>query len=415
MKLILVNRYFFPDESATSRMLTSLAHSLVGNGWSVCVLASRNLHNDPSVRLPARDNFAGVEVHRLKTTAFGRGWLPGRAIDYATFHLALAWRLLRLAHRDDLCIACTDPPLLSVTALLPIWLKGAVLVNWLLDLFPEVAMELGIGRRRRVSVKLALWLRDLSLRRALVNVAPIQRMTDYLRGRGIPEATLATINQWSDGDAIRPVDRERNPLRREWGLGDRFVVGYSGNFGRAHDFSTFLDAAARLRDRSDIAFLFIGGGYQQRMIEAAISGRGLSNIQLKPLQPRERLAEVLGAIDLHLVSLLPAMEPFVIPSKLYGILAAGRPTAYVGDLSGEIATALRTGNCGYSVRPGDSAGLADVITGLASDPERQMRLGQNARALFDAHYTEARGTADWQRVLEEIMGQVPAPVPDPAP
>src|SRR6266851_2809574 len=324
MKLILVNRYFFPDESATSRMLTSLGRSLANHGWSVHVLASRSLHNDSSVRLAERETVEGVEVHRLRTTAFGRGWLPGRAIDYATFHLAIMWHLLRLARRGDLCIVCTDPPLISVTALLPMWLRGFVLVNWLHDLFPEVAVELGIGSRDGALARMALWLRDLSLRGAPVSVAPIQRMTKYLEHRGIPADALVTINYWSDGDAVLPVDPDRNALRKEWGLGDRFVVGYSGNFGRAHDFSTFLDAAARLRDHGDIVFTFVGGGHQKGAIEAAVAERELSNVLLKPLQPRERLAEALGVPDLHLISLVPTMEPFIVPSKLYGILAAGR-------------------------------------------------------------------------------------------
>ncbi len=414
MKLILVNRYFFPDESATSRMLTSLGRSLANHGWSVHVLASRSLHNDSSVRLAERETVEGVEVHRLRTTAFGRGWLPGRAIDYATFHLAIMWHLLRLARRGDLCIVCTDPPLISVTALLPMWLRGFVLVNWLHDLFPEVAVELGIGSRDGALARMALWLRDLSLRGAPVSVAPIQRMTKYLEHRGIPADALVTINYWSDGDAVLPVDPDRNALRKEWGLGDRFVVGYSGNFGRAHDFSTFLDAAARLRDHGDIVFTFVGGGHQKGAIEAAVAERELSNVLLKPLQPRERLAEALGVPDLHLISLVPTMEPFIVPSKLYGILAAGRPAAFVGDLSGEIAMVLRAGHCGRSVPPGDNKGLAEIILELARDAELRRRLGRNARAFFEAHYTEAKGTAAWQQVLGGVVRPVSAPVPDPA-
>jgi colanic acid biosynthesis glycosyl transferase WcaI len=404
MKLILVNRYFFPDESATSRMLTSLAQSLVNSGWSVHVLTSRSLHNDLSVQLAEREHVEGIEVHRLRTTTFGRGWLPGRAIDYVTFHLATIWRLLRLAHRDDICVVCTDPPLLSVTAVLPIWLKRAMLVNWLLDLFPEIAIQLGMGNRHRVLMRVALRLRDFSLRRASVNVAPMKRMTEYLEDRGIPARALVTINHWSDGNAIRPLDPERNALRREWDLGDRFVVAYSGNFGRAHDFSTFLDAAERLRDHGDIVFMFIGGGHQRAAIEAAIANRRLGNVLMKPLQPRERLAETLGMAHMHLISLLPRMEPFVVPSKLYGILAAGRPTAFVGDLSGEIATVLGTSDCGQSVLPGDGEGLARIILRLSRDPELRLRLGRNASTVFETHYTETRGIVRWQQLLNDIAG-----------
>ncbi len=415
MKLIVVNRYYFPDELATSRMVTSLAQSLVDKGWSVHAVASQNLHDDPSVRLAARETVAGVEIHRLGTTSFGRGRILGRAIDYATFHLATMWHLLRLTSRHDVCIICTDPPLLSVTAMLPIWLKGAVLVNWLLDLFPEVAMEFGIGRRRSASTLIALGLRDLSLRRAAANVAPMRRMTDYLESRAIPADTLMTIHHWSDGNAIRPIEAAANTLRQEWGVGDRLVVGYSGNFGRAHEFTTFLDAAEQLRDRQDIVFVFAGGGYHTDAIKQGVAARGLGNFLMKPLQPRERLAEALGAADLHLISLLPPMEPFVVPSKLYGILAAGRPTVFVGDTSGEIATVIEDAACGRSVLPGNATGLANTILELADDPELRMRMGRNARAAFDRNYSESRGTTSWGRALTHIAMSNTAPVPGAAP
>lgn len=401
MKLVLINRYFYPDESATSRMVTSLAWALRRKGWSVRVVASRCLHNDTRVRLPADETVCGVAVHRVPTTVFGRGNLLGRAFDYATFHLATVWHLFGTLRAGDVCVVCTDPPLLSISALLPVVVRGGILVNWLLDLFPEVALVLGVGMRR--SMGIALRLRDLSLKRARLNVAPMKSMADYLTERGIPAATVRVVDHWSDGDAVRPLDRERNALRREWGLTDRFVVGYSGNFGRAHDFTTFLGAAARLRDRREIVFVFVGDGHQQAAIERTISDMRLDNVLLKPLQPRERLAETLGVADLHLISLAPDMEPFVIPSKLYGILAAGRPAAFVGDLDGEIARVLKAGKCGFSVAPGDSAGLAEKIVDVLNDPNRAARMGAGARKLFDACFTEKAGTGAWERLLEEAL------------
>lgn len=413
MKVVLINRYFAPDESATSRMLFSLATRLAATGETVHVLASRSLHNDPTVRLPTKGDVQGVTVHRLATTSFGRDSLRGRMTDYATFHLAVIWRLLRLLRRGDVCVVCTDPPMLSVTALLPVMSRRAILVNWLMDLFPEVAAELGVGMRQGPTMRAALWLRDLSLRWARLNVAPMQRMADYLAERGLSPATLATVHHWSDGDAIRPLPRQQNPLREEWGIGDRFVVGYSGNFGRAHDFSTFLAAAARLKGHDNIVFVFVGGGHREASIRAAIAEQGLDNIILKPLQPRERLSETLSLPDLHLISLLPSMEPFVVPSKLYGILAAGRPCIFVGDPDGEIATVLRAARCGQSVLPGESDRLAELILELASKPEQRKVMERCAREMFDARFTEAAGIAAWRRVLAETARTPLTPAPSP--
>lgn len=413
MKIIFLNRYFLPDESATSRMVSSLATALAQQNWSVHVITGRHLHDDVSRTLPAAEEISGVKVHRIQTTWFGRGKLVGRALDYVTFHAGAFWRLLRLTGRGDVCVVCTDPPLLSVTALLPVKWKGGVLVNWIMDLFPEVATELGVLPQRGFMTRACLWLRDLSVRGAWSNIAPTERMARFLRERQVPESRVGVINHWSDGDAIRPMAREACTLRKEWNLEDKFVIGYSGNLGRAHEFDTILNAAALLSHRSDIVFLFVGGGHRRAAVEARVRELALPNVMMKPLQPRARLAECLAVPDVHLVSLLPEMEHFIVPSKFYGIAAAGRPTLFVGDAAGEIATLLRKANCGASVRIGEAEELSRWILELAHSPSLRTSLGKNARALFDTSFSEARGVADWSRLMASAASRESALVPLP--
>lgn len=393
-KIVLINRYFYPDESATSRIVYALADALTRHGHTVLGVASRHLHNDPAQHLAAIGRYRQIPIHRLATSCFGRSRLLGRAFDYATFHLSAAFWVLRHVRRDDVVVVCTDPPLLSATLSLPLRIKRAVVVNWLHDLFPEVAIELGVIGSRPLAAA-AKALRDWSLRRAHCNVAPTDSMAGFLAARHISADRLAVLPYWSDGEAIRPIAPGDNALRREWGLQDAIVVGYSGNFGRAHEFGTILDAAERLRDDPRIRFLLIGDGHQRAHVESAIRERGLTNVMLKPLQPRERLAESLCAADLHLVSLLPALEPFVIPSKFYGILAAGRPTLFIGDADGEIGRVVKRHDCGLSIAIGDGDGLAGEIRDLAASPDRRAALARNGRALFEAHHTEAQGTGAW--------------------
>jgi glycosyltransferase involved in cell wall biosynthesis len=404
MKIILINRYLYPDESATSRMTSSLASALAARGFEVVGLASRDVHNDKRQRLPADGKVGDLAIHRLATSRFGRSRLWGRAIDYLSFHVSAALWTLRHARRGDVCVVCTDPPMLSVTLALPLRLKGARLVNWLHDLFPEVALELGVPGAGRFG-SIALRLRDWSLARAERNVAPIEAMTRLLGRRGIPARTLTTIRHWADGDGIRPVRREDNALRKEWGLTDKFVVGYSGNFGRAHEFDTILAAAERLKDRADIRFLFIGNGHKRAAVERWIQDHGLDNVVFQAFQPRERLAESLGAADAHLVSLLPPLEPCIIPSKFYGILAAGRPTLFVGDPDGEVARAVAHGDCGHAVAIGDAEGLARHILALQQAPATCDRMAANARRLFEAEYTEARGCTEWIGLMDSLLPQ----------
>jgi glycosyltransferase involved in cell wall biosynthesis len=402
--IIFANRYFHPDQSATSRMVSSLAFALAREGQPVTVLTSRQYHDRSAGRLLADETVDGVRIHRLATPGFGRRHLLGRALDYLGYHLLAALWLLAHARRGDICIVCTDPPLLSVSVALPLRLRGAKLVNWLMDLFPEVAIDLGLVRRRGFAAGLTLALRDWSLRHAAANACPMDAMARYLAGRGIAAEKLALTHHWSDGDEIYPVARADNPLRRAWHYGREFVVGYSGNFGRAHDFSTILDAAERLRDRDDIAFLFIGDGQQRPLVEAEAARRGLKRVAFKPLQPRELLAESLSVADLHLISLQPILDRSIVPSKLYGVLAAGRPGLFIGAADSEVARVLDAGDCGLSVRIGEGEELARTIADLAAAPEVVARMGANARATYEAQYTRERGVATWRALLAAVAG-----------
>ena len=186
-----------------------------------------------------------------------------RALDYLSFYFAASARLLGIVRAGDVVVAMTDPPLVSVPAGWVARLRGARLVNWLQDLFPEVATNLGMAWAGGPGGRLFRWLHDGSLRHAAANVVLGRRMHQRVVALGIEPSKIAQIPNWADGKVLRPADRAINPLRAKWRIGGEFVVGYSGNMGRAHEFQTVLDAADGLRAQTDIAFLFVGGGAQR--------------------------------------------------------------------------------------------------------------------------------------------------------
>lgn len=404
MKTIFLNRYFHPDISATSQMLSDLAFALAGAGTRVHVITSAQRYDDPAARLPARETLDGVQVQRVWTSRFGRANLVGRALDYLSFYLSAGIALARLARAGDVIVAKTDPPLISVPAAWIARRRGALLVNWLQDVFPEVAEHMGL---RAAAGWPGAWLRRLrgySLHRAAVNVVLGERMARRVRALpGVRHSDVAVIHNWADGAAIVPVDPAANPLRAEWGLAGRFVLAYSGNMGRAHEFDTVLGAAEALRDNSEIVFLFIGGGHYRAWIEAEAAKRGLAGVVFQPYQPRARLSLSLGVADVHLTCLRPAMEGLIVPSKLYAILASGRPTLHVGDPHGEIAGILDAARAGYAVAGGDAAGLAARIRELAAAPGLRAELGRNARTVFDAHFAQPIAIAHWKHLLTEVQ------------
>jgi glycosyltransferase involved in cell wall biosynthesis len=399
-KLIFVNRYFYPDHSATSQMLSDLAFGLAEKGdYDIHVVTCRQRYDDALAKLPPREKINGVEIHRTWTSTFGRKNLIGRAFDYLSFYLTAFGRLLALADRKTVIVAKTDPPLISVVAAVAARLKSATLINWIQDLFPEVAAALGIPLAKGPFRGVLRGLRNFSLNAAHTNVVIGDLMRERLRGEGIPADRIRVVHNWADGERIRPVRPEANALRKEWGLGGKFVVGYSGNLGRSHEFQTLLDAAASLQDRRDIVFLLIGGGAHLHWVETEVTGKGLGNVLFKPYQPRERLAESLSASDAHLISLKPELEGLIVPSKFYGIAAAGRPVLFIGSRSGEIAAIIAKAFCGYTVPLGDGAGLKERILQWAEHPELRNAMGHSALSEFRTHFDFRTALTRWETVL----------------
>ena len=403
-KVVFVNRYFHPDLSATSQMLSDLAFRLAQAGAEIHVICSRQLYEDASAELPRRQTVRGVHVHRVWTARFGRASLRGRALDYASFYFTATLRLWSLLRSADVAVVKTDPPLLSVPAALAVALRGAKLVNWLQDVFPEVASRLGVPLPAVIQTGLRA-LRDRSLVFAKANVVLGTRMRDYLRTRDVEPQSLYIIENWADGAALLPKPAEHSELRASLGLQSRFVIGYSGNLGRAHEFDTLLAAARELSADPGYAFLMIGGGAKMSELKQRVLESGLTSFHFLPYQPREALADSLAAADVHLASLLPELEGLIVPSKTYGILAAGRPAIFIGDPDGELARLVAETDCGFAVRCADGAALAAALRSLHANRDELARMGARARVVFETRFTLDRAVRSWLQLLADLAAR----------
>ncbi|MGH8705601.1 MAG: glycosyltransferase family 4 protein [Burkholderiales bacterium] len=398
MKLVFFNRYYWPDRSATSQLLTDLATALAAAGHDVVVVAGDREQDPAAPRLPSQERDRGVEIRRLRVSALARFGLFGRALDYAGFYVAAQWFALRHVKRGDVVIAKTDPPLLGAILTPVLRLKGAALLNWLQDLYPEVAEQLGV-LRPSIFTALLRRLRDVSLRSARINVVIGERMRE--RVAAVAGAARAiVVHNWSPPLTTATAPAPDNDYRRQLGLGNAVLFVYSGNLGRAHRFEALLAAGEHLRERRELRFLVIGDGPQKAAVEAEARTRGLANWSFLPLQPRERLAESLGAADVHLISLEPKVEGLIVPSKIYGVMAAGRPCIFVGAPDGEVAELLRRHECGIAVHPDDPVALVLAVEQLARDVALRKRMGSNAKRAFDERFTIERALERWREVLE---------------
>lgn len=359
MRVVFVNRYFHPDHSATSQIASDLAFHLASRGWEVEAIASRQRYDDASARLAKREIVNGVTITRIATTRFGRSFLPGRVIDYLTFFFS-AFMAIR-KRSDAVIVAMTDPPLLSAFAAL----GSRRFVNWLQDLFPEAGEALGMPALRVLRP-----LRNWSLRRAKANVV----LGDLMAAR-VPKATV--IHNWAP-PSLQPFPRAQAQL----------TIGYSGNLGRAHEVETILAAMKML---PDVRFVFTGGGAQLDRVKREAG----TNVEFRPYVPREKLGESLSAVDAHLVSLQPSLEGLIVPSKLYGVMAVGRPVIFVGARDGEVARIIEECRCGLVVEPGDAQGLVRAIRNIDSE------MGRRGREAYESRFAPGRAFAMWERVLQE--------------
>ena len=327
--------------------------------------------------------------------------LIGRAVDYLTFYATAAWKLWQRTDGNTYVVAKTDPPMISIVAAPIARMRRAKLINWLQDLFPEVAVALRVKFMRWPILNMLTYCRNLTLHTAHMNVAIGEIMKRRLISQGIPLELIKVIPNWADGELIQPVPHQENPLRKAWGVDSKFVIGYSGNLGRAHEFETILDAAEAVKGRSDIVFLFIGGGAQRQALEQAAIDRGLAAVIFKPYQPRSQLSESLSVADVHLISLNPALEGLIVPSKFYGIAAAGRPSIYIGDRSGEIPSILQSCECECAVNSGDKYALVSEILRLADDPSLTKRQGTLIRQHFIEKFDRNISRAAFKEILCE--------------
>lgn len=401
--LIFVNRFYAPDMSATSQILTGVAEALTDRGHKVCVFTSRNGYNGDQID-PTRETKNGVKVRRVWSTRFGRSSTIGRSIDYLTFFCSVIIALMIHVSRGDVLISKTDPPLLSLPLGLVARSKNAKMVNWLQDVFPEVALELGFGNRLRVAVNGLKLLRNRSIRRADMNVVIGERMAEVLQNLDVPRTRICVIHNFADDQQISSSTTHASSLRQEWGVKqDDFVVGYSGNLGRAHDLDTILDVAERLNSSQEIKFLFIGGGFHHERLMREITQRSLNNVILKPYQLRSRLSESLSLPDIHWASLDPKLEGYIVPSKVYGIAAAGRPLLMIGDPDGEVGRLISSFQFGKCVQPGASEHAMNFILSLKRDDEMRSEMGRRARTYIDQNASFEAAIARWESLSKLLI------------
>jgi colanic acid biosynthesis glycosyl transferase WcaI len=400
VRICFFNRSYWPDFGATGQLLTELAEDLVKHhGCEVTVVTGYPLKGREG--LPGREVRNGVEIIRAAGTTRDTSRFVGRALNYVTYFVSACWAGLRL-RKPDVIVAMTDPPIIGLAALLSSGVHRARFVFLCQDIFPEVALLLDDFRNETVNRTLERINRFL-VRRADAIIALGETMKRRLvEGKGADPARVSVIHNWADCAALLPGPKD-NPFARAHGLRDRFVVMHAGNIGLSQNLDIVIEAAGRLLQHEEIRFVFVGDGSRRAALETQARERGLSNVMFLPYQPREHMAKSYASADLFLVSLKPGLAGYIVPSKLYSILAAGRPYVAAVEDACEAAEITRQHQCGLLVAPGDADALAARILEIYRSGPLAARLGQRAREAGLA-FDRPRQVAAYAKLFRRVAG-----------
>jgi glycosyltransferase involved in cell wall biosynthesis len=406
MRVLFVNRYFYPDCSATSQLLTELAEDLIAQGASVTVISGRTLYQGKETKLSVRDVHKGIRIVRVGFFRFDRSETLGRLGDYLSFWVSALWTAARIQNLSCL-VVLSDPPLLSLLAAIIRLIKPVKAVCWLQDLFPDVAIQAGmirLGPARRVLNQLTQW----SLRHMDQIIVIGRCMERRLLRHGISADKIVTIPNWADGQHISPLPRRKSACVAQHGLEGKFVVMYSGNHGIVHDFEGFVSLARATQSYPELRFCFIGDGAWRNQLMNIAKAENWQHVLFLPYQDRAVLRSSLTAADVHLVSLRTEMEGLSIPSKIYSVLAAGRPVIFFGPANSEPAAILRDAHCGFTVKPGDTEGAVQALLAVYNDRSLLEQQGQAARLYFNRRFDRNIATQNFHQVFQRVTMSSPA-------
>ena len=415
MHIAFFNRSFYPDQTATGQLLTDLCETLVrDHGCRVSVVAGVPLQpvdgaTVSSRGLVSRERHGGVEILRARGTRFPKRRFAGRASNYVSYFLAACYAGLRL-DRPDVVVAQTDPPIIGLAAWLCAKRFGIPLVMAYQDLFPEVAVLLEDFQSDTVNAMLQGVNRFLCRRAARIVAIGETMRSRLIENKGAPPERTVVIHNWADTNAITPGPRQ-NAFASAHGLTGKFVVMHSGNLGLSQSLETVIDAAAVLRDVPDIQIVFQGEGVKKADLQLRVRALGLSNVTFLPFQPKERLGESFAAADVFIVSLQRGLAGYIVPSKLYGILAAGRPYVAAVEDDCEVAAITRAHDCGLVAEPGDPRDLADKIMVFHRDRTWAAQAGANARRSSLAFDRELEVRRYFELCQEVADQRVPGTLP----
>lgn len=404
MKLAIITQFYPPDYAATGQLIEELATQLVNQGLHVQIFTGQPGYAYQKQSAPMIERSHQLLVQRSRASNLWPQRIRGKALNGLMFCLRSALHLLRNRQKKDILLVTTAPPYLPVLGYLAQKLLRIPYVCLLYDLYPDVAVELGVVSPEAGLTRLWNWINHHVWLHSKALIVLSSSMKDRIAKR-YPELTdkIAIIHSWANPEWIVPIPKQDNWFAIDHHLDQRFTVLYSGNMGRCHDMDTILKAMQQLR-HDPVQFVFIGGGAKRKVFLEQVEQLGLDNCLFLPYQDKHVLPYSLTACDLSLVSIGAGMEGLIAPSKFYGSLAAGRPIAVICEPHSYLRSIIAASGCGKAFNLGDGAALANFIRLLLKNPHLVEEMGAAGRHYMECHFTPEIIAKQYLQVLIRSVG-----------
>lgn len=411
--LWIFSEIYFPEETSTGFILTGIAEGLAqGQSGRVSVITGPGRI---TVDRRRRQERRGVTIYRVGRGVRWRTRLASRLWHGISLSVRIAWQGWRRMQKGDMALVVTNPPLLPLLVALACGVRRIPYVVLVHDVYPHALASMGVIGRHGVVFRVARWVQRRILNGAGRVVVLGHRMGDLIADDfGVEPRRIREIPNWADTELVMPDEEAGRRFRTEAEIRESFVVLHAGNMGRTHDMETLLEAADRLRGEG-IHFLFIGSGACAAMVRQRAEDPR-SNVTLLPSLPRSRQREFLNAGHVSVIAFKPGMAGVSVPSRLYNILASGRPTILMGGEGSEAGQILEGERVGWAFGAGAVDDLVSALIEARDQPSLRREMGDRARRLAERSYARQVIVHRWQQTMGELLPHLlHSPSPDAGP
>ena len=399
--LIFYTQLYYPDMTATAIMMTDLAEDLALYGQNIEIVCAQPTYLIKK-KCPKQELRNKVTIRRIWTFLFDKNKVMGRILNSTSCFFNMLIHIFT-TNKNSLLVFNTNPALLPFLGFISKKFRNQRYIVLIHDLWPELPANTGMIKKGGLFYKIIDYLMISSFMHAIGIITISDKMKEGIL-RKVPEKkNVFVIQNWADAERLYPVEKGKIGLFEGFRLNNKKIVMYSGNIGRYQPLEVMIGAANELREREDILFLFVGNGAKKAKIQNLAESLELDNIKFLPFQPLNRLSESLSIADVSLMGIYPENEGVIMPSKLYSLLAIGKPIICIADPESEVAKILELAGAGLQAYVGDSRDLANKILTIIDNQEKAKAMGKNGRIYFLEHFERKIITKQWCSMLNKLI------------